>query len=161
MKHVMRITILIWFLAVLGTANYTYADDASLATSDKTIATHYQAYKSGNIELLQRAHKTVVSTWISQDELREVSRTFKSYRILKRRTVQKDRFAEKGDVWILVEEQYEGQKKSSQMNFNLRKFGSDWLIIDFNAVEDEPIDEKAVEKTIKKMERQFKERPGK
>lgn len=130
----------ILMLACSGSRQQNFTD---LSSPEVCIESHYLALKSSNIELLKRVH--VDDRWIKNDQIKKIASSIVSYGILEKLEMKKDEFAQEGEIYIRVEEKLVNGK-TNFVNFALRNVDGRWLIVSFNADEEEPIDPELIEK---------------
>lgn len=106
-----------------------------MSTPEATIETQYRALKLVDAELFKKTHSD--TEWFKQDTFVRISAEIASHKIMSKQVMKKDAFSEEGDMLIQVEERYKSSDKPGRMVFLLRKIGNDWMIVSFNADEED------------------------
>jgi len=123
--------------------------DTDLSTPEKTLKTHYEAFKTSDFEHQRRAMESSIES-IGKERFDIIRPILQSYQILKIREAKEredDTFhLPEGNIQVIVKE-IDRNKQESIISIILREFDRKWLIIGFDTVEDPPgskvIDEQA------------------
>jgi hypothetical protein len=147
MYRIINISLFVISLLLYGCLKNELAKNADLSTPEAAIEVRYRALRLSDLGLFKKSHLDI--HWINKEDFLKISSSLAGYKILKKQVMKGDKFSKEGDIYILVEEKYKNNNKLGHMNYVLRKINSNWLIVSFNAEEEEPINPKVIEKQAK------------
>jgi hypothetical protein len=133
-------TFLVMVIGLASCLSYCSAakdDTPNLSTPENTLVSYYEGFRKSDFEYQRKTIESSIGSAARKrfDLLKPV---FGSYQILRTRGAKEREHDEfrlpEGDVDAMVKEIYK-DKNENMVSFVLRKFNSDWLIIDILTLE--------------------------